>query len=101
MKIGKAINEFIRGDVPEDSIQEKKLAEISKYRDIYYAYKKIYSKLRVKLSEKEAFCFLEKAADSIDKTNVTINIEPEGQLLTFVKKKTWYTKRSDMYIEIN
>lgn len=99
MTIEKAIIEFIRGDVPEDNIQEKKLAELSKYRDVYFAYKKLFIKLIGHLTEIEAFCFLEKAADSIDKTNVIIDVEPDGRLLTFEKKKTWYVKGSDMYIE--
>jgi hypothetical protein len=44
----------------------------------------------------EIFSFFEIAAEHIDATNTTVDANPDGRLLTFVKMNTWYAEGSDM-----
>jgi hypothetical protein len=44
----------------------------------------------------EIFSFFEVAAEHIDATNTTVDVNPDGRLLTFVKMNTWYVEGSDM-----
>jgi hypothetical protein len=90
------IENFLTEGTKTERAHEKRLREYSNYRNVYYAYKKIYDRLSSIMSEIEIFKFFEEAADNLSATNVTFDVEPDGRNLTFVKMDTWYVKGTDM-----
>jgi hypothetical protein len=90
------IENFLTEGTKTERAHEKRLREYSNYRNVYYAYKKIYDRLSSIMSEIEIFKFFEEAADNLSATNVTFDVEPDGRKLTFVKMDTWYVKGTDM-----
>lgn len=72
----------------------------SNYETVYYAYKHIHSKLKSLMTDLEIYCFFEKAALNIEKTNATIDVQPGPRRLTFIKIGTWYTMGPDIHVEL-
>jgi len=98
-----AIEEYLtRGTKDNSSARARRLREEDNYTTVYYAYKKVHTKLRsAQLTDPEIFCFFEKAGLHVDKPNPEIYVQPGNRSLTFVKRKTWYTEMKDMYVEVD
>jgi hypothetical protein len=93
-----AIEEYLTKDVAEDDREsyDKQIDKMSNHKNIFYTYKKIFDHLKKHLSSNEIISFFRKAAEHIDDTNATVDVTPEGRLLTFVKVNTWYVEGPDM-----
>lgn len=98
ISIDRAINAFLKKDAKEKALDRRE-KETKNYENVFYKYNQIYKKLSAKkLTMNEIFCFFELAAENINNPNATVDAEPDGRLLTFVKLKTWFVKASDMRI---
>ena len=96
VKVIAEIENFVTENTRSIQSYDKRIKEVSNYKNVYYSYKNIYDRLSSIMSEIEIFKFFAVAADNLSATNVTFNVEPDGRNLTFVKMDTWYVKGTDM-----
>lgn len=99
VNIDTAIVNFIRRGAKTDSQLEKRGKEIKNYSNVYYSYKRVYKELiAADLSDKEIFCFFERAAQELTFPNSLVTENPDGRFLEFEKKpKIWYIWGDDLH----
>jgi hypothetical protein len=102
VSVRNAIYHYLTEDVPETATPDaadRRDREMSNYYQTYLAYKRIYDELiSAELPDEAIFRFFETAGEYIEATNATIGIHSNENLITFVKKKTWYVEGTDMVI---
>jgi hypothetical protein len=95
-----AINDYCTNGAKSAEVYEKRLKESENYSKTFYAYNKVFGRLKEKLTEKEIFCFFEKAAEHVNKPNALVDVIPDGRRLDFIKQATWGLYGDDLAIDI-
>jgi hypothetical protein len=99
--VDKTIENYLVEGTTTIEAQDRRRNELSNYKNVYYAYRRIFNRLSSSLTVDEIFSFFTVAAEHIDATNATVDVGPSGRFLTFVKMNTWYVKGEDMAIANN
>jgi hypothetical protein len=95
-----AIIDYLKGGAKSAKVEEKRLKEYENYNKTFYAYEKVFYHLENSLTEKEIFCFFEKAMEHLHDPNALVTVNPDGRSLDFVKQSTWYLYGDDLSIDI-
>jgi hypothetical protein len=99
--IDNTIQKYLAERANDGSTDDPEKDEFSNYRNTYFKYKKIYDQLEPIMSQQEIFTFFEEAREHLEDPNATVEIQPDGRHLTFVKKYTWFVEGQDMATTID